>query len=97
MKKAILLAGGVITLTLMSFADTKNTDIIEVNGNVITVKNTEKVSKEDLEFLSKNVVGWTYCDYQSELSTCTTKNRTFPDEPTTPVLTQLNKIINKYQ
>ncbi|MEN4760164.1 MULTISPECIES: hypothetical protein [unclassified Chryseobacterium] len=97
MKKTVLLAAGVIGLTLMSFADTKNTDIIEVNGNVVTVKNTEKISKADLEFLSKTLVGWSYCDYQSEQSTCTTKNRTFPDEPTTPVLTDINKIINKYQ
>ncbi|WP_295231620.1 hypothetical protein [uncultured Chryseobacterium sp.] len=97
MKKAIFLAGGVIALSLMSFANTTNDDIIEVKGNVITVKNTEKISKEDLEFLSKNVAGWTYCDYQSEQSTCTTRNRTFPDQPTSDTTVKLNNIIKKYQ
>ena len=95
MKKIILLASGVVVMTLMSFGSGKNTDVIEVKGNEITIKDIRKISKADLEFLSANVAGWTYCDRSSSSKTCDTKNRTFPNS--VEAKTEVEKIIAKYQ
>ena len=95
MKKVILLASGVVVMSLMSFAGNKNEDIIEVKGNVITVKDTRKVSKKDMKFLSEKIVGWTYCDRYSSSRTCETKNRTFPNA--IEERAEVEKVIAKYQ
>ncbi len=95
MKKLLLLASGVVAMSLMSFATSKDNGIIEVKGNHITIKDTRKISEKDLEFLSKNVSGWTTCDTQSTSNQCTTRNETFPDTPV--VVTKIEKIIAKYQ
>ena len=95
MKKVFFATAGVLALTLMSFANNTKNDIIQVDGNVVTVKNTEKVSPEDLKFLSENIKGWEVCNYQSVSNECTTKYKVFPDEPTTQA--KIREIIAKYQ
>ncbi|WP_262891507.1 hypothetical protein [Cruoricaptor ignavus] len=42
MKKVFLATASVLALTLMSFANNTKNDINQVDGNVVTVKNTEK-------------------------------------------------------
>ncbi len=79
----------------MSFTGNKNEDIIEVKGNVITVKDTRKISKKDMKFLSEKIAGWTYCDRYSSSRTCETKNRTFPS--TAVERAEVEKVIAKYQ
>lgn len=95
MKKVILLASGVVVMSLMSFATSKDNGIIEVNGNVVTIKDTRKISEKDLKFLSENIIGWTYCKQFSENNTCNTMNRTFPTSTTGKA--EVEKIIAKYQ
>jgi len=95
MKKLLLLASGVVAMSLMSFATSTDNGIIEVKGNHITIKDTRKISEQDLKFLSKNVAGWTSCDKQSTENQCNTRNQTFPDTPTTQA--KIEKIIAKYQ
>ncbi|MBT0550956.1 hypothetical protein [Riemerella anatipestifer] len=95
MKKVILLASGVVVMSLMSFATSEGKGIIEVKGNVVTVKDTGKISEKDLRFLSENIVGWEACDYQSVSNECTTRYKVFPDSPTTQ--TAIKEILAKYE
>ncbi|WP_027379989.1 hypothetical protein [Chryseobacterium daeguense] len=97
MKKTILLAAGVVTLSLMSFASSTNLGIIEFDGEVISMKDTSKITPEELDFMSANVAGWTYCDKKSETNQCYTRNRTFPYTASLEVQKKLNLIIAKYQ
>jgi len=95
MKKLLLLASGVVVMSLMSFATDKDNEIVEVNGKIITIKDTRKISEKDLKFLSQNVSGWTTCDTQSVTNQCNTRNETFPDTPV--IKAEIEKIIAKYQ
>lgn len=95
MKHIFLTVIGVTSISLMSFFPTKNNDIIEVQGNIISVKQPEKLSKLDLKFLRENVEGWTYCKQYSETKNCNTMNRNFPDEPKKRL--EVKRIIEKYQ
>jgi hypothetical protein len=97
MKKTIFLAAGVVALSLMSFASQTNLGVIQFDGDVISMKNTDKVTPEELDFLSKNVAGWAYCDKQSETNQCYTRNRNFPYTASLSIQNRLNDIIKKYQ
>lgn len=95
MTRMIFALGTVVSLVLMSFVENKNEEIIMVRGKSIFVKNTEKISKEDLKFLRENVLGWQRCDYQSTSNECTTKHEFFPDDPKKD--SEIEEIIKKYQ
>jgi hypothetical protein len=97
MKKTVFLAAGVVALSLMSFASQNKQSIIEFDGDVISLKDTDKVTPEELDFLSKNVAGWTYCDKKSETNQCLTRNRNFPYTASLEVQAKLGNIIKKYQ
>ncbi len=97
MKKTIFLAAGVVALSLMSFASSTNLGIIQFDGDVISMKDTDKVTPEELSFLSANVLGWTYCDKQSETNQCNTRNRNFPYSASLEVQKRMNLLIAKYQ
>ncbi|SEW48335.1 hypothetical protein SAMN05421841_3798 [Chryseobacterium wanjuense] len=97
MKKTIFLAAGVVALSLMSFASSNNLGIIQFDGDVISMKDTDKVTPEELSFLSVNVLGWTYCDKQSETNQCNTRNRNFPYSASLEVQKRMNLLIAKYQ
>ena len=97
MKKTIFLAAGVVALSLMSFAGSNNLGIIEFDGTVITLTDTDKVTPEELSFMIANVVGWTYCNTRSETNQCYTRNRTFPYTASFEVQKRMNLIIAKYQ
>lgn len=95
MKNLVLTSLGVIALTLMSFTGNENKEkIIDVSENAITIKNTDKVSKEDLKVLSELVAGWTYCDQQSSRDSCHSRAHTFP--VTDVERNTVQDIINKY-
>jgi hypothetical protein len=97
MKKIIFLAISASTLSLMSFVNSKGLGIIEFDGNIITLKDTEKVTPEELSFLSNNVIGWTICDKIADTSHCRVKDEGFPHGATAAVQNRLNAIIKKYQ
>jgi hypothetical protein len=61
------------------------------------MKDTDKVTPEELSFLSVNVLGWTYCDKQSETNQCNTRNRNFPYSASLEVQKRMNLLIAKYQ
>jgi hypothetical protein len=95
MKKMFLLVGGIVVMSLMSFAMSKDEEVVKINGNVVTIKDTRKISEKDLKFLSTNIVGWTFCKQTSESNNCNTMNRTFPDEKSAKI--EVEKVLAKYQ
>lgn len=95
MKKVILLASGVVVMSLMSFATNNDKGIVEINGNTVTIKDTRKISEKDLKFLSENIVGWTYCKQWSRSAECNTMAETFPDNATGKA--EIKEILAKYQ
>jgi hypothetical protein len=97
MKKTIFLAAGIVALSLMSFASSTNLGVIQFDGDVISMKDTDLVTPEELDFLSANVAGWTYCDKKSETNQCYTRNRNFPYSASLDVQKRLKVIIAKYQ
>lgn len=94
MKKVILTSLGVVALTLMSFTGNDNEKIIEVTGNRISIKNTDKISETDLKVLSELIGGWTYCERYSHKNSCETRAATFPNA--TLERQTVQKIIDKY-
>lgn len=97
MKNIIYLSAGILAITLMSFSSNKNnnTEIIEVLGKTVHVKNTQAVKAADLAYLSQNLVGWSVCDYQSISNECTTRYSNFPDNAN--IAAKIKLIIAKYQ
>ncbi|MFP3596206.1 hypothetical protein [Chryseobacterium sp. SIMBA_029] len=97
MKNIIYLSSGILAITLMSFSSNKsnNTEIIEVLGKTVHVKNTQAVKAADLAFLSQNLVGWSVCDYQAVSNECTSRYSNFPDDVN--IATKIKVIIAKYQ
>lgn len=97
MRKTFFLAAGIVALSLMSFASSTNLGVIEFDGEVITLKDTDKVTPEELGFLSTNVEGWGICNKQGQVNECIVRVRSFPSAASFDVQERLKFIIAKYQ
>ncbi|ROH96319.1 hypothetical protein [Chryseobacterium daecheongense] len=98
MKKILFASAGILAISLMSFtnSNSKKADpIFKIEGQRVTLTNTQAVKPADLDFLAQHMVGWSVCDYQAMSNECTTKYRDFPDNAQT--VAQIKQIIAKYQ